>query len=120
MDRLTPFRTEQVFWTAPGRDARHRSPAAPCAPDPGSARAVEPVLAALRLAGLVPLSDLKPARGRLPPGHPAGEAALRTLVRWASHRRLRMGRVAVVLAATGDRGCPLSILTGRIASSSIA
>ena len=55
MDRLTPFRAEQVFWTclAGMRDTVRRRLHVRLTLVPRGR--VEPVLAALRLAGLVPL-----------------------------------------------------------------
>ena len=55
MDRLTPFRAEQVFWTclAEMRDTVRRRLHVRLTLVPR--RRVEPVLAALRLAGIVPL-----------------------------------------------------------------
>ena len=77
----------------PGRDARHRSPAAPCAPDPGSARAGGAGAGGAAAGRPRAAADRGRHRGRLPPGHPARRGRPGTLVAGASHRRLRTRRL---------------------------
>ena len=93
MDRLTPFRAEQVFWTclAGMRDTVRRRLHVRLTLVPRGR--VEPVLAALRLAGLVPCGSRPGPRRDSRRVIPLAEDGIGTLVAGASHRRLRTGRL---------------------------